>query len=279
MSENTREKDFGESFKLGTDKPKDISEYKEWLKNKSYIESIEKTERHYESVTNSIKQKFEKSDFWKELNKNLIEYDSEYLINTGYHLLASETQTELHIKPFSSFLLKTFRKNILQNSDWPKKPKDGWVIPENWYSKINDIVRTLIVVKYIDGTQFMANKIEALCMKSVMDYGCNLEARPEGYYAAHINTKARFEIPKITWDTEMVEVSIEIQITTQLQEVIRKLLHKYYEDRRICGNIEDTIWQWNYKSNEFCANYLGHILHYIEGMIMEIREKQKEDEK
>ena len=81
---------------------------------------------------------------------------------------------------------------------------------------------------------------------------------------------------KYGWDTERVDVSIEIQITTQLQEVIRKLLHKYYEDRRKRIIEEDIKWQWNYKSDEFIANYLGHILHYVEGMIMEIREKQKE---
>ena len=27
--------------------------------------------------------------------------------------------------------------------------------------------------------------------------------------------------------------------------------------------------------SEFAANYLGHVLHYVEGMIMDIREKQE----
>lgn len=70
---------------------------------------------------------------------------------------------------------------------------------------------------------------------------------------------------------------IEIQITTQLQEVIRSLLHKYYEDRRKGVEAEGTKWQWDYKSDEFVANYLGHILHYVEGMIMDIREKQRKE--
>ena len=39
---------------------------------------------------------------------------------------------------------------------------------------------------------------------------------------------------------------------------------------------ENVKWQWNYKGDEFTANYLGHILHYVEGMIMEIRDKQEE---
>ncbi len=73
---------------------------------------------------------------------------------------------------------------------------------------------------------------------------------------------------------QKVNVPVEIQITTQLPEVIRKLMHKYYEEKRSKLNT-NTKWQWDYKSNEFSLNYLGHILHYIEGMIMEIREKQR----
>ena len=66
-----------------------------------------------------------------------------------------------------------------------------------------------------------------------------------------------------------------MQITTQLQEVIRKLLHKHYESRRKRTTPDELKWQWDYKSDEFSANYLGHILHYIEGMIMEVRDKQE----
>ena len=67
---------------------------------------------------------------------------------------------------------------------------------------------------------------------------------------------------------------VEIQITTQLQEVIRRLLHKYYERQRSGRSTSDLKWQWDYKSDEFAANYLGHILHYVEGMIMDVRDKR-----
>ena len=41
---------------------------------------------------------------------------------------------------------------------------------------------------------------------------------------------------------------------------------------------DDMKWQWDYKSDEFTANYLGHILHYVEGRIVELRDKQKEEQ-
>ncbi len=262
---------------MNSEKPRNIDEYKDWLKKEHKVEISRKTETYYESVTSKIKLDFEKSSLWIQLTENLREYDGEYYVDTGYHLLTPEFKPVLDIKPFDSFLLKTFRKNILENKCLPDEPEGGWILPANWYTKINDIIRTLFVVKYLDGVEFMTDKINSLCEQHSLECRVFLEAKEEGYYAAHLYTKQEFEIPRVTWDTEIVDVSIEVQITTQVQEVIRRLLHKYYEDKRKRPMAEKDIkWQWNYKSDEFVANYLGHVLHYVEGMIMEIREKQKE---
>jgi hypothetical protein len=212
-------------------KPKNIDEYKKWLKEEHGIKILDRTRTYYESVTSKIKMDFEKSDFWVQLTENLREFDSEYRLKTGYPLLTPVFKPDLYIKPFESFLLKTFRKNILENKNWPKEPEGGWIFPDNWYSMINDIIRTLFVVKYLDGVEFMIDKIKFFCKQQGLPCRIFLEAREEGYYVAHLYTKQEFEIPRVTWDTERVEASIEIQITTQLQEVIRKLLHKYYEER------------------------------------------------
>jgi len=259
-------------------KPKDIDGYKKWLKQEHEIEISDRTERYHDSVTNKIKMDFENSDFWIQLTENLREFDSEYRLKTTYDLLTSENKPEVKIKSFDSLLIKAFRKDILENKNWPDEPEGGWHFPDNWYSKINDIIRTFFVVKYLDGVGFMIDKIDFICeQQNLQQCRTSLEAREEGYYAAHLYTEQEFEIPGVTWDTEKVEVSIEIQITTQLQEVIRKLLHKYYEERRERVREEESKWQWNYESDEFATNYLGHILHYVEGMVMEIREKQKEE--
>ena len=259
-------------------KPNDIDEYKKWLKEEHNVEISDRTRTYYESVAVKIKSEFEKSDFWRQLVGNLQEYDHKYYSNRECYLLMSDIPPELYIKSFDSFLLKTFRKNIIENKNWPKDPDNGWILPDNWYSSINDIVRTLIVVKYLDGVQFILDKIKLLCEQNNLNPEISLEAREEGYYAAHLYVQREFEIPRIDWDTDKVDISIEIQVTTQLQDVIRKLLHKYYEERRKQVMGDDMKWQWDYKSDEFAANYLGHILHYVEGMIVEIREKQKKEE-
>jgi hypothetical protein len=195
---------------MSKEKPKDIDEYKNWLREEHRVEILDRTKTYYESVTSRVKIDFEKYIFWKELTDKLKEYDAEYLVETGYHLLVPSPGPELYIKPFESFLIKTFRKNILENKNWPNEPNDGWIFPNNWYCKINDIVRSLFVVKYIDGVEFMANKVKCLCEKHMAECKIFLEAREEGYYAAHLYTKQNFEVPKITWDTERVDVSIEI---------------------------------------------------------------------
>jgi hypothetical protein len=70
--------------------------------------------------------------------------------------------------------------------------------------------------------------------------------------------------------------TLEIQITTQIKDIIKTLLHKYYETSRMANtrpSIEEIAW--NYKNEEFIATYLGHILHYVEGMIIEVRDRER----
>jgi ppGpp synthetase/RelA/SpoT-type nucleotidyltranferase len=47
----------------------------------------------------------------------------------------------------------------------------------------------------------------------------SFEAKEEGYYAAHISVLQNFAVPGPSWDSTNINVWIEIQITTQLQEV------------------------------------------------------------
>lgn len=256
-------------------KPQNTDEYCAWLTTERNSGSQQQIHSYYESVAQKIKSEMESSAFWRDLTANLREYNDQYLIKTGFPLLMGEGNVKLLVKPFDSFFSKTLKKNVTRNKNWPDPPGGGWILPENWFSRINDIVRTLFVVKYLDGVLFMVEKLKAYCGNCKVQCLDYLEAREEGYYAAHVYARQTVEIPKITWDTETVQVSLELQITTQLQETIRRLLHNYYERRRRQPIVGDVKWQWDFKNDEFAANYLGHILHYVEGMIMDIREKQK----
>lgn len=101
-----------------------------------------------------------------------------------------------------------------------------------------------------------------------------MEAREEGYYAAHLGVKQELTLIDERYTPTSHLVNVEIQITTELQSLIKDLLHRYYEANRIKHNVQNSKWQWDYLCDEFNSNYLGHIVHYVEGKIVELRDKQ-----
>ena len=252
-----------------------LPDYLVWLRDERSLEVSSRIRAHYDAVTSRIEKDFAGSALWMALEDRLKEIHEEYVLATGYPLLRSFSRPRLITKPFDSFLLKTLRKNVLENDNWPQPPPGGWLVHPEWFSLVNDTLRTRFEVKYLDGVAFLAERLVSLGSKEGFDMSLALEARPEGYYAAHIDARREFEIPRLTWDTERRGISVELQITTQLQEVILQLTHKFYEERRRGPHGQDVAWQWDYNSTEFVGNYLGHILHYVEGMIMEVREKQR----
>jgi len=262
---------------MQTAKPTTIHEYVSWVRTEHGVtEKTRRLQNHFESVAARLKLSFELSAFWVQLKNNLRNFHEEYLLRTGYDLLQTFDAPLILTKPFNSFLLKTFRYNVLENGRWPDPPIDGWVLPHGWYSRIHDIVRTSLVVKYLDGVEFIISKLKTLSQENALHCEVSFEAREEGYYSAHFNVQQEVEIPRFDWDTERIQARFEIQVTTQLQAIIRRLLHKYYGERRARLRPDQgaSKWQWDYKSDEFVTNYLGHILHYVEGMIMEVRGRQ-----
>ncbi|WP_430499417.1 hypothetical protein ACQRWP_29465 [Micromonospora trifolii] len=231
------------------------------------------TKGRHETVGAKIQADVATSKAWKAISDGLREYNDEYLTTTGYQLLVNADAPPLYLKPYESLLDKSFRKNVVNNHQWPEPPASGWITPGNWYRLTNDTVRTTLVVKYLDGVDFLVKKLKETADECGHQFTVDFEARDEGYYAAHCYIGFDLEIPKIDWDTEVVRVRLEIQVTTQLQDVIRKLTHDYYERRRSRSPLGDKKWQWDYESPEFLPNYLGHVLHYMEGMIMEVRKR------
>jgi hypothetical protein len=100
----------------------------------------------------------------------------------------------------------------------------------------------------------------------------------DGYYA--INSYfigMNFEIiEQRNGNILKINSTIELQITTQIQDLMRGLLHNEYKKTRIQSDNDD--WVWKYKEDKFSTAYLAHMLHFAEGMIMQIMEKNKNSE-
>jgi hypothetical protein len=260
---------------VSTQRPATLREYIFWLRDSHKVVVDDRTERYYDAVTRKMRGDFEASALWLGILGELQEWNDEYARN-GYPLLLG-FDPALVPKPYASFLMKTFRKNCVRNDNWPGAPAGGWLLPVNWYSDVHDLVRTLLVVKYLDGVEFAMKKLLAYLDDNGIEAVGTLEARVEGYYAAHVVLSQDFEIPREDWDTTHVTTGVEIQVTTQLQEVMRAHLHEYYDERRLQEPTDLVAWQWNYRTPEFSTGYLAHILHYVEGMIVEIRDKQRKE--
>ena len=179
------------------DKPTTVEQYKLWLRDQHNVD-FRRTETHYDSVTRKIFADVEASPCWKALIAGLTRMDQAYQVKTAYKLFVEGSLVpQLLTKSFDSFIVKTFRQNILDNQQWPDKPAEtGWILPSCWFERINDIVRSLLVVKYLDGVTFAADQIVEIA--KAQDTACivELEAREEGYYAAHLYFPVACEIPR-----------------------------------------------------------------------------------
>lgn len=244
-----------------------------WLDTQVPGESLDAARNRFDSASSLALLKIRDSEFWSSLLSNLVEWNDAYFKQSGgYKLFVSLDHPALVRKPFDSLLDKAYRKNVVLNPNWPEPPDGGWVMQNTWYEKTNDIIRTTVVVKYMDGVDYFTTAAADLCDRLNLVHTADLEARAEGYYAAHFYVTQMIEIPRTNWDTESVPVKLEMQVTTQLQDAIRKLTHAGYVSRRSIDK-PAAQWQWDYKDSNFAPNYLGHILHYVEGMIMEIRDR------
>lgn len=257
------------------EKPKDEREFLIWFSEKFNYNNKDYS-NYYNQVTNNLKENFCNSQFWIGVNRLIKEWDNQYFSEYGVNLFTSDVAPSVVVKPLNSLLNKAYRKNVLNNDRYPNEPKDGWITPENWFDKIHDIIRTSFVVKYLDGVKFVESKLKELAHNNGIEdaFLCDYEARDDGYYAAHAGISLSIDLLTKSWKMEKHTIAVEMQITTELQEMIKALLHKYYEKNRTTVFPKDYKWQWDYRNEQFVPNYMGHIAHYLEGMIVEIRDKQ-----
>jgi hypothetical protein len=259
-------------------KPKTLDEYRDWLRSGLRLDLSLGYEPYYRIVASSLQQVWAAGAFWTELRAELAVWNDEYrLTHNGLALLSGPAPDQPATKPYRSLLDKSFRRNVVENRAWPAPPKRGWTMHPSWFTTVGDIVRTTLVVEYLDGVDFLANKLAHLAQGVGAHHRIYWEARDTGYYAGHFYVTDAVNLP--SWGTPEVLESdsrLEIQITTRLKATLRSLTHPYYESRRSQPRAVRP-WQWSFQSDEFMANYLGHTLHFLEGVMIEVRDRAPRD--
>ena len=215
-----------------TERPTLGVSYELWLADRHEVENLDRYRNHYDTVCKELLGSFEQSMFWQAVIRELPNIDGEYALANKFPLITTFDPAIL-AKPWLSFLEKSYRKNVAENPEFPNPPNEGWCLPPNWYSQIHDIVRTTIVVKYIDGVPLVLDRLKDVASATGFDCDAQLETRETGYYGAHFNVKKACEISTMAWSKDTRVIELEIQITTQIKDVISRLLHTYYESQRV----------------------------------------------
>ncbi len=249
-------------------------QYLDWLRASGVFDISARHRAHHDVVARALVEQVRQSVFWSRLTTQLDELDHSFMAEAGSFLLAGR-EREVVSKPFDSMIDKSYRKNVVQNARWDDPPDGGWVTPSNWLERLNDPVRTMFVTRYVDGCSWLATRIEELALAIELPCHVDYEAREEGYYAVHTYVGLELPVPALTWDMVTVRCSFEIQIATQVQEVIRPLTHPFYVERRSKIEPRPKKWQWDISSDEFGANFLAHSLHHIEGLIVSVRDRRR----
>jgi ppGpp synthetase/RelA/SpoT-type nucleotidyltranferase len=145
-------------------------------------------------------------------------------------------------KSFKSAIEKLYRKNVLYNRSYPDAPPDGVIKVRHLYENIDGLLRTRLVCKYMDGPKYVCEQLTEHCKLYNIDSYFRELSTDAGYYAWHFYFKAPVEI-MINKTVEETQILVEIQITTQLAEVISSLTHGLYEARR-SGQVDTEGRDW-----------------------------------
>jgi hypothetical protein len=252
--------------------PPPFEGYRAWLL-RNFNADLKRARTLYELAGPEIIRTISGSPVWKEIVATLPTISDAYARSKKDRLI-NDFNPSVGLKPFASLVEKTYRKNILENRRFPSPPGPGWVLPDNWFQEIHDIARTTIAVRYLDGVQLIANEVAEIARKSEAAVATHREGRADGYYAMHQYLDFFIALPSADLNAPPTRVRFEVHVTTDVKLALKAILHSFYEGTRLQSSEQRRNWQWDFKSQEFVGNNLGHMLHYVEGMIVRLRDEQ-----
>lgn len=255
-------------------KPKTLPQYLEWAKERLGSDFGDpRVKRVYDVNLNTCFNTISRHQFFLQLQTQIEKWDREYQERTNTRLLMVSSPPELLQKPYESAVDKSFRVNILWNENFPEMPKKGWVTTENVYYYFNDLIRCAIVCRFIDGPRLLTDELMRFAKDLGLERRRYSQEREEGYYAYHYYVRFPVQLLDSNWSEFESHLEAEIQVTTQLQDVLRSLTHSFFKENRILPEQDSSKWKWDFRSNRFRVGYLSHTLHLLESIILESRDE------
>lgn len=229
---------------------------------------------YYEGTVTQIDLFVNNCEFWNEFKKKYTNYDSIYLEKFGSQLWArdQERPQSLNKKTYDSFINKLFRLSILEKKINDIETLKQYLSINHWPSIINDHVRTQLIVKFLDGSIYLEEVLSNLASYYNLKFKSEFKSKERGYHAIHCYVDIPMSLSDINYSPASHIISFEIQISTQLQEMIYQITHPFYETQRVeLTNQKEMPWQWDYDKQEFAVGHIGHIIQYLEGTLVNMR--------
>jgi ppGpp synthetase/RelA/SpoT-type nucleotidyltranferase len=188
-------------------------------------------------------------------------------------------------KSWDSVVDKLYRINCEENRLSPQPPlvrtideqasdveprSQRWITPELAHTVIDDLIRTKIVVPFVDQVALVGDEITELLNRLGLRRIRRYHAKDSGYHARHYY--ALIDVPG--WET----VSFEVKILTKMQDTLGELTHILYEKQRT-GELprrKKRSFAWEIGTPDFLASYLGHGGHFIEAAICDLKKTVEE---
>jgi ppGpp synthetase/RelA/SpoT-type nucleotidyltranferase len=206
------------------------------------------------------------AQFWSDTGRELEKWRTEYRAQTGSTLLSQAKLPEFVAKSKESTIEKLQRK--YSNAEAQNAFTDGYPIP-----RIGDLVRVRLTCSYLDGVEFLAGKLMDLASATGVKAVHEKQGKIEGYYAQHVNI-TQDVLLKVAGIPKAIQIECEIQIATDMSTKMWDTSHGLYERTR--GQpIEAENWQWKHSDPRFISNQLGHLVHLVDGLLIQLRETTK----
>ena len=206
------------------------------------------------------------AQFWSDTGRDLEKWRTEYRAQTGSTLLSQAKLPDFVAKSKESSIEKLQRK--YPSSKAADAFTGGYPIP-----KIGDLIRVRLTCSYLDGVEFIAQKLMELARSIGVNATHEKQGKIEGYYAQHINI-TQDVLLKVAGVRRAIQVECEIQIATDMSTKMWDTSHGLYENTRGQPS-EAENWQWKHSDPRFISNQLGHMVHLVDGLLIQLRETTK----
>lgn len=285
MSESAKDKTIvaavapsGDAARLrgSKERPSQVAYFAEHGAALGFPDPLESGKAIYDFNLTNARNRLQFDGLMSNLTAFLVELASDYAGGRPELLYypAKPSDLQLLAKPYASMLTKVYRINCLHNLAYPAPPRRGLIEHATIYSHVqmNDLLRTRLICKYMDGPKFVAEALARFCASRELEFRSYPMHSDTGYHAWHCYIRNPIDIA-IGGDVESREMWMELQVTTQLAEIITVLTHGLYETSRVRSPASSgDEWRWDPRTQRFRSAYLGHTLHLLEGIIQTFRD-------